>query len=69
MRDMKITDLSRNDVDRAVAYVREQLDRNDRVSDDDLHTLLQLQDDAERLIDALGRLDAERRAAGRPGFL
>ena len=69
MTTAKITDLPRNDVARALAYVKNKLEQNSRISDDDMHTLLMLQDDADALIALLQKLNDERRTAGLATFL
>jgi hypothetical protein len=64
-----VNDLPRNDVKKAVAFVREKLERVGRVGDDELHTLYQLQDDPSSLVAALLELDAERKKAGLAGLM
>ena len=64
-----VHDVPRNDVKAAVAYARRKLEELGRVSDDDLHVLMQLQDDPDALIEALQALDAERKKAGLAGLM
>jgi hypothetical protein len=63
-----VHELPRNNVKAAVAFVRRKLEELGRVPDDDLHVLLQLQDDATELVEALKALDVERRRAGLAGL-
>lgn len=64
-----VHELPRNDVAKAVAYARRKLEELGRVSDDDLHVLMQLQDDPDALIAELQKLDAERKKAGKAGLM
>lgn len=66
---LTVSQLPRNDLPQAVAFVREKLERLGRVGDDELHTLYQLQDDPMALVEALRALDAERKRAGLAGLM
>lgn len=54
----KLTDLERNDVEAALAYVRK---RDGKVSPDEGQMLLMLQDDPTELMEALRRDSRERK--------
>lgn len=63
-----VNDLPRNDVEKAVSFVRERLEQNGRVPPEEVHTLYMLQDDPMPLVEALRKLDAERKKAGLAGL-
>lgn len=62
---MSLADIPRNNVPKAIAFITAELDRNGRVAPDDMHVLYMLQDDDEQLINAVNKLNEERRAAGK----
>lgn len=63
-----VNDLPRNDVKKAVAFVREKLEQNGRVPPEEMRVLYQLQDDTAPLTKALQALDAERKSKGLAGL-
>lgn len=61
---MKLSQIPRNDVDAALAYVEQQLDSPAGLSSDDARVLLRLQDKPDRYISAFAALMKKREAAG-----
>ncbi len=62
---LNVADLPRNDVSKAIAFIERELDRNGRVSEDDMHVLYMLQDSRKDLVAAIQAMNAKRRAAGK----
>lgn len=61
-------EIPRNDIPRAVAFVREKLEQNGRVPPEEVRVLYQLQDEPELLMKALQALNAERKSKGLAGL-
>lgn len=71
IRDMPLPTLGeipRNNIPKAVEYVRAKLEQNGRVPPEEVRVLYQLQDDPMLLVKALQKLDAERKAKGLAGL-
>lgn len=64
----RISDLARNDVPGAIAFIEQQLDAG-TYSSDDAQSVTMLQDDPGPLIEAYTQLLAKRRKLGRPVYV
>ena len=63
---MKLSDIPRNDIPAALAYLDERFDRNQPIDGDGYSILLRLQDDPARFQSAAAEHVAERARQGKP---